>query len=175
MEDLRNGKIGLGTSKSYLAIFQPDSVDFLARSETSNTEILDAHFTSALSAEEAANMRMFSRKLHYLIANTCTRSARLLVRQNEVGDGFETWRRLSQRFSLPYATRHVSLLTRILEWKFNTRTFEQDFNAWETVKAKYEQQTGTPIPDSVLVATLMNKTSGALQQHLFERSYYQHL
>ena len=25
---------------------------------------------------------------------------------------------------------------------------------WETVKAKYEQQTGTPIPDSVLVATL---------------------
>ena len=26
--------------------------------------------------------------------------------------------------------------------------------------------TGTPIPDSVLVATLMNKTSGALQQHL---------
>ena len=33
-------------------------------------------------------------------------------------------------------------------------------------KAKYEQQTGTPIPDSVLVATLMNKTSGALQQHL---------
>ena len=60
----------------------------------------------------------------------------------------------------------MSLLTRILEGKFNTQTFEQDFNAWETVKAKYEQQTGTPIPDSVLVATLMNKTSGALQQHL---------
>jgi len=33
----------------------------------------------------------------------------------------------------------VSLLTRILEWKFNTQTFEQDFNAWETVKAKYER------------------------------------
>ena len=150
--------------KSYLAIFQQD--DFLARSETSNTEIVDAHFTSALPAEEAAAMRMFSRKLHYLLANLCTGSARLLVRQNEAGNGFETWRRLSQRFSLPDATRHVSLLTRILEWKFNTQTFEQDFNAWETVKAKYEQQTGTPIPDSVLVATLMNKTSGALQQHL---------
>ena len=152
--------------KSYLAIFQPDSVDFLARSETSNTEILDAHFTGALPQDEAANMRMFSRKLHYLRANLCTGSARLLVRQNEAGNGFETWRRLSQRFSLPDATRHVSLLTKILEWKFNTQTFEQDFNAWETVKAKYEQQTGTPIPDSVLVATLMNKTSGALQQHL---------
>ena len=131
-----------------------------------NTEIVDAHFTSALPAEEAANMRMFSRKLHYLLANLCPGSARLLVRQNEAGNGFETWRRLSQRFSLPDVTRHVSLLTRILEWKFNTQTFEQDFNAWETVKAKYVQQTGTPIPDSVLVATLMNKTSGALQQHL---------
>ena len=49
--------------KSYLAIFQQDSVDFLARSDTSNTENVDAHFTSALPAEEAAAMRMFSRKL----------------------------------------------------------------------------------------------------------------
>ncbi len=113
--------------KSYLAIFQQDSVDFLARSETSNTEIVDAHFTSALPAEEAAAMRMFSRKLHHLLANLCTGSTRSLARQKEPGNGLETWCRLSQRFSLPDATRHVSLLTRILEWKFNTHTFEQDF------------------------------------------------
>ena len=31
---------------------------------------------------------------------------------------------------------------------------------------KYETQTGTALPDSVLVATLLNKTSGALQTHL---------
>ena len=98
-------------------------------------------------------------------SNLCTGSAKLLVRQNEAGNGFETWRRFNQRFSLPDATGHVSLLTRILECKLNTQTFEQDFNAWETVKANYEQQTGTRIPDSVLVATLMNRTSGALQQH----------
>ena len=60
----------------------------------------------------------------------------------------------------------MSLLTKILDWKFNTNTFEQDFNAWETVKAKYEQQTGQQLPDSILVATMMNKTTGALQQHL---------
>ena len=77
MENLLTGKIGLANFKSYLAICQQDSVDFLARSETSNTEILDAHFTSALPAEEAAAMRMFSRKLHYLLANLCTGSARL--------------------------------------------------------------------------------------------------
>ena len=83
-------------------------------------------------------MRMFSRKLHCLLATLCTGSAKLLVRQNDAGNGFETWRRLSQRFSLPDATRHASLLTRTLEWKFNTQTFEQDVNARETVTAKYE-------------------------------------
>ena len=61
-------------------------------------------------------MRIISRKLHSLLANLRTGSARLLVRQNEAGNGFETWRRLSQRFLLPDAKRHVSLLTRILEW-----------------------------------------------------------
>ena len=30
----------------------------------------------------------------------------------------------------------------------------------------YEKQTGTELPDGVLVATLLNKTSGPLQQHL---------
>ena len=34
--------------------------------------------------------------------------------------------------------------------------------AWETIKVKYEK----PTSDSVLVATLLNKTSGAWQTHL---------
>ena len=44
--------------------------------------------------------------------------------------------------------------------------FEQDFNAWETVKVRYETLTGTSLPDGVLIATLLNKASGPLQQHL---------
>ena len=71
-----------------------------------------------------------------------------------------------KKYSLPDATRHVSLLTQLLDFKFNPQNFEQDFNTWETFKVKYEKQTGTELPDSVLVATLLNKTSGPLQQHL---------
>ena len=152
--------------KSCLAIFQPDATDFLVRAETSDVEIIDAHFATALQQEEAVEMRTFETALPTSRANLCIGSTRLLVRQNVAGNGFEAWRRLSQRFEFPDGTRHVSLLTKILEWKFNTQTFEQDFNAWETVKAPSEQQTGAPILDSILVATLMNKTSGALQQHL---------
>ena len=88
------------------------------------------------------------------------------MRQNADSNGFETWRRLFRKFALPDATRHVSLLTQLLDFKCNPATFEHDFNTWETIKVKYERQTGTKPPDSVLVATLLNKTTGALQQHL---------
>ena len=73
-----------------------------------------------------------------------------------------TWRRLVKTYSLPDATRHVPLLTQLLNFKLNPQNFEQDF----TFKVKYEKQAGTELPDSVLVATLLNKTSGPLQQHL---------
>ena len=62
--------------------------------------------------------------------------------------------------------REHALLAQVLDWKFNARSFEQDFNAWETVKVRYETLTGTSLPDGVLIATLLNKTSGPLQQHL---------
>ena len=153
--------------RTYISMFQPNVLNFLDRAATSDAEIVDAHFqTAQATPAEQERLVTFSRKLHYLLANLSTGSARLLVRQNQGGNVFETWRLLHQRFSLPDASRHVSLLTKILDWKFNTHTFEQDFNAWETVKNKYEQQTGQQLPDSILVATLMNKTSGPLQQHL---------
>ena len=70
-----------------------------------------------------------------------------------------------KKYSLPHATRHVSLLTQLLDFKFIPQSFEQDFTR-EAFKVKYEKQTGTELPDSVLVATLLNKTSGPIQQHL---------
>ena len=108
----------------------------------------------------------FSRKLRYLLANLTTDTARLIVRQNTDSNGFETWRRLYHKFALPDVTRHVSFLAQLLDFKFNPAIFEADFNTWETIKVKYGRQTGTELPDSVLVATLLNKTTRALQQHL---------
>ena len=117
--------------------------------------------------EATARRVTCSRKLHYLLANLTTESARLTVRQSYESNGFETWRRLVKKYSLPDATRHVSLFTQLLDFKFNhPQNFEQDFNTWETFKVKYEKQTGTELPDSVLVAALLNKTSGPLQQRL---------
>ena len=158
--------------KAYLAMFDSTSVSTLERIEENPTrEITDDDMTVMLDAldvdqEATAKRVLFSRKLHYLLAQLVKESARLVVRQNVESNGFETWRRLYNRFALPDATRATSLLTQLLDFRFNPATFEQDFNTWETLKVKYERQTGAELPDGVLVATLLNKTSGALQQHL---------
>ena len=131
-----------------------------------NVSVVDEQGVTSVDRAATAARVTFSRKLHYLLANLTTDAVRLVVRQNYDSNGFETWRRLVKKFALPDATRHVSLLTQLLDFRFNPQTFEQDFNTWETIKVKYEKQTGTALPDSVLVATLFNKTSGALQTHL---------
>ena len=134
--------------------------------EDLNVSVGDEQGVTSVDRAATAARVTFSRKLHYLLANLITDAARLVVRQNYDSNGFETWRRLVKKFALPDATRHVSLLSQLLDFKFNPQTFEQDFNTWETIKVKYEKQTGTALPDSVLVATLLNKTSGALQTRL---------
>ena len=93
-------------------------------------------------------------------------SARLVVRGNVEMNGFESWRLLAKRFSLPGTALDISLLTRVLEFKFRPDQFEQDYSEWETLKARYERHSGTALPDSILVATLLSKTARALQQHL---------
>ena len=72
----------------------------------------------------------------------------------------------AKRFSLPGTALDISVLTRVLEFKFRPDQFEQGYSEWETLKARYERQSGSSLPDSILVATLLSKTTGALQQHL---------
>ena len=157
--------------KAYISMFETGAVTLMDRAELRADAFLDEHLqvtldTGDVDAEQTANRVLFSRKLHYLLSQLVKDSAKLIVRQNEDSNGFETWRRLYQKFSLPGATRSTSLLTQLLDFKFNPATFEQDFNVWETIKTRYERQSDQPLPDGVLVATLLNKTTGALQQHL---------
>ena len=110
--------------------------------ESRQTVLTDADLTVTLETGDVDNVATqaainFSRKLHYLLTNLTTDSARLIARQNFDSNGFETWRLLRQKFALPDATRHVSLLTQLLDFKFNPSTFESDFNTWENIKNRY--------------------------------------
>eukprot|EP00439_Symbiodinium_sp_Y106_P028090 s5340_g3.t1 len=129
-------------------MFETGAVTLMDRAELRADEFFDEHLqvtldTGDVDAEQTANRVLFSRKLHYLISQLVKDSAQLIVRQNEDSNGFETWRRLYKKFSLPGATRITSLLTQLLDFKFNPATFEQDVNVWETIKSRYERQSRT--------------------------------
>ena len=90
-----------------------------------------------------------------------------MVRQNRYNaNGCETLRLLRNRFSLPVGTRSVGYLTKLLEPTFNEAQFEEQFLQWEYDINRYEKDNGTALPDGVKMAILLNKTKGALQQHL---------
>ena len=157
--------------KAYISMFETGAVALLDRAEMMTDELTDEALqvvldTGDVDQDATAARVLFSRKLHYLLSQLVKDSAKFVVRQNDDSNGFETWRRLYAKFALPDATRSTSLLTQLLDFRFNPSTFEQDFNVWETIKTKYERQSGQALPDGVLVATLLNKTTGALQQHL---------
>ena len=138
---------------TYISMFETGAVTLMDRAELRADEFPDEHLQVTLDtgvdAEQTANRVLSSRKLHYLISQLVKDSAKLVVRQNEDSNGFETWRRLYKKFSLPGATRSTSLFTQLLDFKFNTATFEQ---VWEAIKTRYERQSGQPLPDGVFVA-----------------------
>ena len=158
--------------KAYVSLCKAEALRVLENAEVATAQITDEAL-ERLEANETelvdTELVKFSRQLHYLLTQITSESARLVVRGNVEMNGFESWRLLARRFSLPGAALDISLLTRVLEFKFRNDQFEQDFSEWETLKARYERQSGTALPDSILVATLLNKTnktSGTLQQHL---------
>ena len=130
-------------------------------------ECIDQHLED-FEAANCPNQRLvdFSRQLHYLLAQITDGPARLVVRLNEGGNGFETWRQLYERFALPDKARGVSLLSRLLDFRFRDASFEADLTEFISLKNKHEKATGKLLDDDLLVTLMVNKTSGALQQHL---------
>ena len=119
------------------AEFDAQAAAFMDQHELDPDEVTDEDLavtiqdeigTLVVDRQATARRVTFSRKLHYLLANLTTESARLIVRQNYESNGFEEWRRLVKKYSLPDATRHVSLLAQLLDFKFNPQNFEQYFN-----------------------------------------------
>ena len=108
--------------------------------------------TSAQDDDEAKRWTSMSRDLHYILINICSCSAATVVRQQGVvGDnnGFETFRVLHQRFSLPVGTRSIGYLTALLKPKFEEQSFEENFLQWEYDVARYELDNRQALPDTV--------------------------
>eukprot|EP00439_Symbiodinium_sp_Y106_P074756 s3238_g14.t1 len=109
---------------------------------------------------------MFSKQLHYLLAQLTQEAAKITVRLNMDGNGFETWRALYERFSLPDRARSVNYLSRTIDHKLRDSQFETDLQEFMTLQNKHEKATGKKLDGDLLVTLMMAKTQGPLQQHL---------
>ena len=145
------------TFKTYLHMMEPVLAPYVDKAEDLPLEIADADLAEEGNEQLSRQKLAFSRKLHYLLALIAKDGAKLIVKQNTNSNGFETWRLLSQKFTLPGTTKDVGLLSQIMNFSFKTQDFEKDSDRWENLKKKYERQTKSLIPDSVLVALLLGK------------------
>ena len=129
--------------------------------------------TAAPSQAVAEQWIQLSNNLHCILLSTCDGPASTICRQNAQGNGFETWRPLHLRYSIPRGTRSVGYLTRLLKPQLDEQKFEESFTTWQFQRAKYEQDNHTLLPDAVEMALLLNETKGPLQQHLqLQAGYY---
>ena len=141
--------------QAYLGLIDRDFdlVLQLAQVATRQTEDTDIR-THILDPTQASKAVDLSRDLHYILINICQGAAATAVRQNRYNaNGCETLRLLHNRFKL-------------LEPTFNEAQFEEQFLQWEYDINRYEKDNGTALPDGIKIAMLLNKTKGALQQHL---------
>ena len=90
--------------KTYVALIKAEATEVMEGAETARYPITD-ELLERMQRDNArfvdAGLVRFSRQLHYLLAKLTTDSARLVVRGNVELNGFESWRLLSMRFSLP--------------------------------------------------------------------------
>ncbi len=123
--------------------------------------------TPSRCRHRAARWKRLVADLHYILVNLCTGPAATVCRQNLLNtNGLETWRQLRYRFSIPTGTRSIGYLTKLLKPTLDKNKFEEVFSQWEHDVQSYEQDNGTPLPDGVKRAILLDQTKGALQQHL---------
>ena len=119
------------TFTTYMSMLEPTLSNFMNSVKDMNIEVADDDLKVEGNGALSASRLVFSRKLHYMLALMTEDAAKLVVRQNVVGNGFETWRLLCQKIILLVTTRDVGLLSRILGYTFNESDFLSDFDKLE--------------------------------------------
>ena len=152
---------------AYLGLQDPDYNRLLRQSEQSTGSVTNDQLENAAPSQQVAEQWIqLSNNLHYILVSTCDGPASTIGRQNMQGNGFETWRLIHARCSIPLGTRSIGYLTKLLTPQLDEQKFEDSFTTWEFQLSRYEQDNNRLLPDAIKIAVLLNETKGPLQQHL---------
>ena len=152
---------------AYLGLQDPDYNRLLRQSEQSTGAVTNDQLENAAPPQQVAEQWIqLSNSLRYILVSTCDGPASTICRQNMQGNGFETWRLVHARYSIPLGTRSIGYFTKLLKPQLDEQKFEESFTTWEFQLSRYEQDNNTLLPDAIKIAVLLNETKGPLQQHL---------
>ena len=155
------------TFTAYMGLQDNDYTDLLQATEQATAELTELQLrTAASTIEDDERHVRLSTDLRYILINTTSGAAATVCRQYQHTIGFEMYRQLCIRFSIPLGTRSIGHLTRLLKPTFDKNNFEESFSTREFELQRFERDNGQTLPDSVKIAVLLNETSGPLQQHL---------
>ena len=101
--------------KSYVALHKPHAREVMDLSEGAPNPITDQVLTNYQQNHIGHDVQLLIFSRQYLFACSDYGRPGKIVRLNELGNRFESWRQLHERFSLPDRARAVILLSQLLD------------------------------------------------------------
>ena len=151
--------------KAYMKVFHRQYSEVFDKIESLTSEITDATFVDSDGSVLTEAMDL-SHQLAWVLINVCEGSSEAVIRSSSTKHGFELWRILKQRYAGSSEMNALSLLTDIVQKRFDMSDFESDLAQFEQKIAHFERIAGEPLQTFVKVAVLIAGTSGPLQSHL---------
>ena len=145
--------------KSYLGLSNPNFKSLMNQARDSD----DAIDWDVLGPDSKA---MAVQLQNALIALTDGPPAKIVQKYPDTENGFETWRRLCQRYSGPNRSRATGRMSTILNYQFNQSDFETSFETWEAEIEKYDTEQPVKFPDEIKIGLLTAKAPPQLRQYL---------
>ena len=100
---------------AYMGLQDNDYTELLQAAEIATAELTEIQLRAAASTIEDGERHVrLSTGLRYILINTTTGAAATVRRQHQHTIGFEMYRQLCIRFSIPLGTRSIGHLTRLL-------------------------------------------------------------
>ena len=149
---------------AYLGLQDPAYNRLLKQSEQSTGQV--ANENAAPSQAVAEQWVQLSNKSTLPLGELMRWTSIYNLQAKHAGNGFETWRLIQARCSIPLGTRSIRYLTRLLKPQLDEQKCEESFTTCEFQLPRYEQDNNTLLPDAVKIAILLKETKGPQQQHL---------
>ena len=122
--------------KAYLGLVNPEYRVHLSALQDKTEELTDEYFMDE-DDNPKLHIVQLSTHLQWLLVSLCSGPSSTFLRRDSTENGFESFRKLCQRYMLPGRVKSVGRLTKILNPNFNMENFKDSFSSWEGEIGKY--------------------------------------